>query len=234
MLRTIKRNDQEAKSTKLTRASVLYQQASRLLLRAVPFFPSKQKYNLTICHAKKFMWFRVAKVATRTIFQIFDDAHIPLDAEHAMQCHYPVQRYHDYFKFAFVRNPWDRLVACWHNKVVEQNHFHFSAETWVNMQNFPGFVDYIMANRSIIQRDAHLRPQSALIDLNELDYLGRFEHLAAHLTEISQILGLGNITIPHKNASKRDRDYRIYYDDASCRKVAEIYQKDIRMFSYQF
>lgn len=234
MIRTVARQGAERRSVKLTRPSKIYQQASRLLQNGMPLLPSERPYNITLCHAKRFLWFRVAKVATRTIFQLFDDAAVKLDADHAVACYYPVKLYRDYFKFAFVRNPWDRLVSAWHNKVGEQNYFNFEQETYKNVQNFAYFVDYLVAQWDRLKRDVHLCPQSNLIDLNQIDYIGRFEQLEADLGDVMQRLGLDQITIPHVNASQHRRDYHTYYDEALQQKVAHLYQKDIRLFSYKF
>jgi hypothetical protein len=101
------------------------------------------------------------------------------------------------------------------------------------MQNFADFVDYVAA-LDANRLDNHLRPQSALIDLNNIDYLGRFENFAADLTEVTQILGLNCQTIPQENASQNRRDYREYYDEELKQIAARIYQKDLRMFGYTF
>jgi hypothetical protein len=222
MIRTVKAKKAGELSMQLTMDSALYQWASRLFTHRWPLIPSEHRYHLTLCHGKRFMWFRVAKVGTRTIFRLLTEAGVTLDAEHAMSCHYPVNRYRDYFKFAFVRNPWDRLVSCWHSKVVEENYFKFSEEKLLKTQNFADFVDYVAA-LDASRLDNHLRPQSALIDLNNIDYLGRFENL-----------GLNLQTIPQENASQNRRDYREYYDEELKQKVARIYQKDLRIFGYMF
>ncbi len=65
------------------------------------------------------MWFRVAKVGTRTILGHFDRHDVALDVNHAMRLRYPVELFEDYFKFAFVRHPLGRFVSAWRNKVVE-------------------------------------------------------------------------------------------------------------------
>jgi len=205
-----------------------------MLIRSLPLLPSERQYHMSICHAKKFIWFRVAKVGSRSILRLFKDANVALDAEHPMSCHYPVHLYRNYFKFAFVRNPWDRLVSCWHNKVVDHNYFNFPDETWVKMQDFRIFVDYIIANPEIIQFDDHVCLQSNLIDLNQIDYLGRFERFERDLTEIVEILGLEQRPIARENASTYREEYRAYYDDDLRKKVARLYQKDISIFSYQF
>jgi hypothetical protein len=116
---------------------------------------------------------------------------------------------------------------------VEENYFKFSEEKLLKMQNFADFVDYVAA-LDANRLDNHLRPQSALIDLNNIDYLGRFENFAEDLAEVTQILGLNLQTIPQENASQNRRDYREYYDEELKQKVARIYQKDLRIFGYMF
>lgn len=42
------------------------------------FLPSFERYGITVCHVKKFIWYRVAKVGTRTIYDVFDKADLEL------------------------------------------------------------------------------------------------------------------------------------------------------------
>jgi hypothetical protein len=228
MLKTL-----ETKSTQLTMPSAMYQKVSSILINSFPYIPSDHRYNITICHEKKFIWFRVAKVGTKTTFRIFKKANLTLDAEHAMLCHYPVNLYRNYFKFAFVRNPWDRLVSCWHDKVVKKNAFNFSDEILLKMQDFNCFVDYV-SDLDINKCNHHIRLQSQLIDLNNIDYIGRFENFESDLSEVMQILKLGEITIEKRNASINTSHYKDYYDESLIQKVTKIYYKDIKMFSYDF
>jgi len=84
---------------------------------------SPSAYNLTISHAHRFVWFRVAKVATRTLLGYFEDHGIGLDVNHAYDMRYPTALFGDYFKFGFVRHPLPRFVSTWQDKVVNANYF---------------------------------------------------------------------------------------------------------------
>ncbi len=220
-------------ASELTLPSRAYQATSRALVRSIPYIPSSDRYNITICHQRRFVWFRVAKVGTRTIFDVFQRANITLDAEHPMFCHYPVNLYKKYFKFAFVRNPWDRLVSCWRNKVIDANYFRFSADDLRVMQEFENFVD-LVATRDLETCDQHIRLQSKLIDLSHIDFLGRFEHFEEHLAEVMRIIGLGSLPIGQKNTSREKAHYRQYYSADLRDRVAEAYRRDIRIFGYEF
>lgn len=155
--------------------------------------------------------------------------------------------YADFFKFSFVRNPWERLVS-----EYRYRHFwkQFSFRDFVinNLPEEDGFCDYYR----------HIMPQSDYIynESGELivDYVGRFETLQDDFNEIAKAISLDNSDIPHVNKSglkkfrhklkrqlgftksyqKDFQDYREFYDDETMKAVGEMYRKDIENFGYCF
>jgi hypothetical protein len=218
--------------TQLVLSSELMQQVYRLCALS-PLRPSRMAYNLTISHHHRFIWFRVAKTATRTLFSHFRNHNIPLDAEHPYQVRYSERYYRSYFKFSFVRNPWDRVVSAWVNKVVDHNRWNFDEATLRELQEFRNFVTYL-ETLDLSVCDQHLRRQSDLIDLNNLDFLGRFESFDRDFAEVCHRLGLPDYEPAVHNQSPKRNDYRSYYDDALAERVSNLYRKDIQLFNYTF
>lgn len=211
-------------------------EASQAFYRTVskmPFIPSARSYNLTISHQRKFMWFRVAKAGTRTILNHLTESNVQLDVGHASRLHYPVNSYSDYFKFAFVRNPWDRLVSCWLNKVVNGNYFKFNDSEHVKMKELVNFVNYV-SELDINKCDRHLRSQSELIDLNMVNYIGRMETFEDDANYIFRKLKIPEKKIVPKNVTPGRVAYQDYYSGKIADKVAEIYQKDVKIFGHKF
>ena len=91
-----------------------------------------------------------------------------------------------------------------------------------------------MSDLDIDKCDRHLRSQSAMIDLNMVDYLGRMETFDIDANYIFQKLGLPEKQIARKNETSDKKSYETYYDEHLAKKVAQIYQKDIQIFGYQF
>ena len=140
----------------------------------IPFVPTAGRYNLTISHDMNFIWFRVAKVGTRSILNHLKESKVNLDVEHASFIRYPTILFDNYFKFAFVRNPWGRLVSCWKDKVINNNYFHLNGTEREKMKEFKNFITYV-EDLDIDKCDHHIRSQSSLINLNHINYLGRME-----------------------------------------------------------
>lgn len=192
--------------------------------RANPF---SSFYNLTISDEKKFVWFRVAKVGTRSIYAILNENHINLSVD---QYNIKLQpKYADYFKFAFVRNPWDRIVSCYFNKVVSQAYPAFKD---CFGKDFDYFVDFI--NRTNLENaDAHIKLQTALIPVNYMDFIGKIENFEEDLKYVGQSLGISINTIPQMNRSIHEH-YSKYYTERTKKIIERKYKKDIKAFGYKF
>jgi hypothetical protein len=191
-------------------------------------------YNLTISHDHRFLWFRVAKAGTRTVLGHLADHDVPLDVHHAMRLRYPTTVFEDYFKFAFVRHPRTRFVSAWRNKVVQNNYFGFDDATLPQMQQIEGFARWAAEQdlSDLATADHHLALQTRLVDLTQIDYLGRLETFDDDFAAICERIG-----VPATRAEVRNRTGRGDGADEPMSEelrslVAEIYRRDFQVFGY--
>jgi hypothetical protein len=176
-------------------------------------------------------------------------AHLP--ARDYVRCHYLSQDLFDaYFTFAFVRNPWSRMVSMYRYLGYEArcdfNTFaakRFEQDQWSRMFWF-------------------VRPQCDFIqdqDGNRMvDFVGRFESLQQDFNRVCGKLGWPETPLPHVNPAdalrfpggrlrrnirrlhallrrpRQKRPWRDYYDEETKARVAEWYREDIETFEYEF
>jgi len=190
------------------------------------------KYNITQSDQQKYVWYRTAKCGTRSILeflrnntQIFtDDSGLDFD-----------ESWNEYFKFAIVRNPWDRLVSCWKNKIEVPIVYNYYYEALgVSHPKSLSFADFIRRlNAGALYTDRHWTPLHSLIKLDSVDFIGRFENLQEDFDIVCDKIGISQQQLPHKNKTKH-RHYTEYYDDETRQIVADKYAKDIEYFGYEF
>ena len=143
------------------------------------------------------------------------------------------------FKFAFVRNPWDRLVSAYHHFQRERKDVMESE----GIADFASFVEFILnvapettVRGTLVQ--AMQRPQlESLVGLGGallVDYVGRYETLEEHFSVVTERIGLTSLKLPHRRDSKSARDYREYYTDRLAEEVGIHFADDIQAFQYEF
>lgn len=144
-----------------------------------------------------------------------------------------------YYKFSFVRNPWDRLVSTYFfltNGGLTEKDKKWTAQHIAEYSDFTDFVTNWLSvdhvNNSLHFQEQHLFLTNHNNEL-DVDFLGRFENLAQDFQTICEHLQIER-TLKKTNSSKRKNDYRSYYNETTKAIVAEVYERDIHLFNYSF
>lgn len=136
------------------------------------------------------------------------------------------EQYEKMFTFAFVRNPWDRLVSYYH--YVLKNPRHHRHEKVNNLEDFNAYVDFEIKRNKFSQAEL-------LVDKNgdlKVDFIGQLENLSEDFQYICDKIGI-QCELPHVNQSSHKK-YQELYDEESTEKVAQHWANEIKLFSYSF
>ena len=219
---------------------------------------------------KRFIFFAAGKTATTSIEQalaeyadkipfeydaaIFDK-HIPPEYARA---HLPEDVWSTYFKFAFVRNPWDwvmswylftwetiftpfrRSVWCWpyyYYALWKRNRGRFDERCfwlfWNNMKRYRRGIDSDNRYQHRFLSDA--------VGNILVDFVGRYERLQDDFDYACDMIGVPRRELAFENRGEirrgdtlRDRRLAEFYTPAVVELVGDHYARDIREFSYRF
>jgi hypothetical protein len=132
-----------------------------------------------------------------------------------------------YFKFGFVRNPFDRFVS----------YCAFMTRQYGAFEQDPqGTMRKILFELRPMDH-VHFQTQASLLAREDgqldVDYVGRVEQMQADYDAVCARIGIPSRALDKVNSSKRG-DYRQYYDQALIDGVAELYRRDLDLFGYSF
>jgi len=225
----------------------------------------------------KFVFFRVPKTASQSIdfavnkyyvkspSDLFINAKNPMRklAKHCSYYHLKniqairparIPNIDDYYKFAFVRNPWDRLVSYFFGRTDKLSGRTFLAKekehkmkrffnNWLTQENLKHrqwgptnwkgmrFGQYPILEMQQIQYATNDMSTSGKI---ELDFIGRFETLQRDIKKISNDIGI-EINLGERHIGKRKRrHYSYFYNNSSIEIVSRRFCKDIEVFDYRY
>ena len=132
-----------------------------------------------------------------------------------------------YFKFAFVRNPFDRFISYCAFMSRQTGQFEASPQA---------FMRYIIRDQPPLQHIL-FRPQHEMLcdaaGRLAMDMVGRVENMQRDFDAICARIGIPASPLEQVNAS-RHRPYTDYYDDELRSLVARMYARDLELFGYGF
>ena len=149
-----------------------------------------------------------------------------------VQRHLPEALWRTYFKFTFVRNPYDRFVsAC--AMLNTRNTGYAGNETAVMKRMLTGLKGAV--NAADFRKLMLVRPQAGLL-VDEggrigMDFIGRYETLQDSFAEVCRRIGIPGQRLAIVNATVH-RPWEDFYDDELCRLVTRFYRRDFEMLGY--
>lgn len=174
---------------------------------------------------------------SRSLFGNVSGAHHSIQK---FQIMFAPDEFAQYFKFTFVRNPWDRLVSAFH--FLKKGGLTVQDKDWSDRYlapypDFDAFARHGIQNRQIFFFP-HFRPQYTYICLlgrqPAMNFIGYFENLSRDFDYICQTLKLDASLKSLNRNPDRESDFRKYYTNETRDIVGRLYADDIRMLGYTF
>ncbi len=146
----------------------------------------------------------------------------------------PGRTYYEYFKFAFIRNPWERLVSEYVWKFDADNIKFRQFCIDISEGNYSNWAGPYRGPKAFMQ---HIKPQYEYIfnskGHSDINFLGRYENLDMDFRQLCERINLAYKKL-HRHNKSCHKHYTYYYDKFTEELVRKIYKEDIEVFNYTF
>ena len=153
----------------------------------------------------------------------FED-HITMEGLHTRL---PDRIVKSYFKFGFVRDPWDWQVSLYQYMLKLKNHHQH--ELIKGMRSFDEYIAWRVDGNFQLQKDFFYNHQGNCV----VDFIGKYEDLIKDFNYVCNEKIRVSAYLPHLNSSRESKkEYLDYYSQKSIDMVDKAFQQDIVTFGY--
>lgn len=141
----------------------------------------------------------------------------------------------DYYCFAFIRNPWQRMVSHYLGK---KDWLGIGFLDWLHLINQKSITNYVSKIKNLGRYPMKTQQIQFLTENHSINpedikvNIFRFDNLEEEIGRLSDVLQLP-ISLSHINKTP-DYHYREWYNDESKEFVADLFKDDIRYWKFTF
>ena len=136
------------------------------------------------------------------------------------------KQYQEYYKFAIIRNPWERAFSFYQG--IIRDPIHWRRYNITPECSFAEFLrDY--AGKGLLRRQTYwLKSIDGSINL---DFIGRFETLQQDFGKICNDLNIAEIYLPHILKGS-NTNHLTHYDEEAIEIIFDSYREEIELFGF--
>lgn len=139
----------------------------------------------------------------------------------------------NYFKFCFVRNPWDKMVSQYFYIKKKTTYGKSFEDFIIDFKSTPNDWNFNSTNFPVCYQP--VQKKWICGDKGEIlmDFIGRFENLQEDFGTICDKIDLPKLELPHINSTNHGH-YSKYYNKETREIVSQKFSEDIECFGYKF
>lgn len=191
------------------------------------------------CDSKKAIFLHIPKTGGTTVMRLLDirlffdsNPGVRPSPQHfscnILRERIGAEKYDNYYKFVFVRNPWARILSSyyWRQQLPKKR-------PAILFDDFVKKAQHIVQNKLYYEQEfgEHFIPQIEYT--KDVDDIFRYENFKSSLMTVASKLKTPIPLIPDKTPKHYD-DYWNFYSDSSREIITDIYQDEIVKFGYEF
>ena len=165
------------------------------------------EHNFIPDHNYRFLYCPIPKIASSSfqslISRLNSQNNVQKKVNYLYHCKYNLSLYNykereavkilkdpSYFKFVFVRNPWERLLSAYLNKFIRKQNLEFFVKEvvtnvyrqkgltvdWEKSITFQQFLEYLSKTRDE-KLNEHWKPQYLFLRTTKFDFIGKLENI---------------------------------------------------------
>ncbi len=192
--------------------------------------------NRTACvvsQRHRFLYLTTAKNASSTLKEELTQQRVGGEAKSRSEV--PREVWDDYFTFAFLRDPVDRLLSAYQEVSLRIERGELPARPFADMPDTEErFLRFLAELESDGAWDVHVALQADFVEGRRIDFWGRVETLQEDLRKIYDRLGIGSCPPLPRRRARQPRRYHVARDElaaATLARIEALYREDAELIA---